>query len=296
MKRIGIYGAWGFLGSHVVEALRAGDDLVLAHDDRSSCWIDGDGDPRFCDPALDVDYDSLFGSDVLINLALPHPPPADLAEYRRAYSGYVSGFLDLVFDGVASRTLKRVVVAAGYEALSVGGRSRAGSAHLVRALREALRYVHRPPRIDVEFVYLPELFGPRQLPANGRVAAMANGAAMTYLEPFCDLLPVDVAAAFVANRALEEVHRKSVDVVVRGTPVTANDLLAAVSRTRYAKFGDVFAENLGDYDASVYLEGDVLGERAFPGIYHSKPTFDLVTYLESTLAWYEAEGEKERNE
>jgi nucleoside-diphosphate-sugar epimerase len=280
--KIGVLGGYGFLGSHLVDELVEAGEEVLVLDDRTSCWMNAELDePAFRNEgARPAELRELVDCEVLVNLALRHPLERELATYRMGFDGYVSGFADLVFSGVRARTLRRVVVAGTLEALEPLARSPA--AHLVRAAREVLGYLHRPPRFDVEFVHLPELYGPRQLPEAGWVAALLNEAVLTHEERYVNLAYVLDAARLLRERALERHHRAGVDLAVGAPAVVADDVLAALGALDDALGPELRAE------LERRAVGLSRGVASFPGgVYLSLGPTPLEKGLIETIRFYE---------
>lgn len=228
--RIGVLGGYGFVGSHVVDRLVGAGHEVHVYDECSSCWLAADGESaRFANPdALELLTETgvvEVGCEVVVDARLRHPLGREIVLYREALDRARSG-VDLAISGARRRTLRRFVVVSSLEVLS--GRGPLG-AHL-RAYREALAYLHRPPVLDVEFVHLPELYGPRQLPEAGDVAAAICGGDVGASPTFGHLGYVEDAAAVLAERATRAEHRASTEFFV-SAPVADSELLYKVLKT-----------------------------------------------------------------
>lgn len=222
--KIGILGGCGFLGSHVVDLLVERGHEVLVFDDLSSAWIDEDL-PRFANRGacyVDRLNQEFVDAEVVVDLALRHPLDRELTLYRLCLERVFAGAW-FVLDGAIARTLKRYVVVSSLEIYAV---VKTILGHHLRAYSAALAYLHRPPHLDVEFVHLPELYGPRQLPDVGFVAAALNGAGTRYDSgpSFAHLGFVRDAAAVVVDRALRTGHRRPMNWNV-GAPCVNADLL-----------------------------------------------------------------------
>lgn len=282
---IGVIGGYGFIGSHLVDELVERGEEVLVFDDLSSCWLDVEFDlePLFANPAAGRadDLEELACCEVLVNLALPYPLDRDLEVFRKAVGGYVAGFAQFVVDATKGRILRRVVVAGALEALDQGSGS--VLATVVRAGRAVLRYLHRPPNLDVEFVHLPELYGPRQLPEAGWVAALLNDATMTTQERFGNLGFVRDAARVLADRVTNRKHRASIDVSFEAPTVSKDRVLQALRTS-----GSVTADVLRHLEAvaeriEVSTKGwHYPGERIAP-----KKATSLESGLAETVRFYE---------
>lgn len=226
--RVAVLGGCGFLGSHVVDALVERGNEVIVVDDLSSVWLDEDGvRGRF--ERDDVLYlkrpnREFVESEVVVDAALRHPLERELTIYRLCLDRMQSG-TRFVLDGAIMRKLKRFVVVSSIE---VYADSRTMLAFHLRAYAESLAYLHRPPHLDVEFVHLPELYGPRQLPEVGFVAAALNGAGLRYdaRPSFAHLGFVRDAASVVVDRTLRTGHRKPMHWSV-GAPCINAELLVA---------------------------------------------------------------------
>jgi nucleoside-diphosphate-sugar epimerase len=234
--RVGVLGGCGFVGSHVVDVLVELGHEVDVYDDRSSCWLAADGkSPRFLgiDPRDELVAESGVidcGCEVLVDARLRHPLGRELVLYRESLDRLRSG-LDLVVDGALARTLRRFVVVSSLEVFA--DRPTMLGRHL-RAYREALAYLHRPPHLDVEFVHLPELYGPRQLPEAGDVAAAICGSVTSDAPAFGNLGYVKDAARLVAGRAVAGTHRRSTDFVA-SAPLANGELLYKVLKAEGAE-------------------------------------------------------------
>jgi len=233
--RVLVSGGCGFLGSHVVEELVSAGAEVHVLDDGSSCWLSEFGSsgeeqpPRFTVPG--ARYHASIGRtpdvDVVCHLALAYPLERDPVAFARAFRSFVSLGFDLFERSRSARTLRRFMVGA---CLGGGPRPRAPLAAVVGSLESALTYWNRPPQLDVEFVRLPELFGPRQVPENGTVGRLLTGAIPPEgFRPgnvFHHVAFVRDAAKLLVERCLVTRHRHQTDFIVGGHVAGPNRLAA----------------------------------------------------------------------
>jgi nucleoside-diphosphate-sugar epimerase len=263
--RVAVLGGAGFLGSHFVDELleRGHDPFVV--DDLSGCWTEDweeDDDVgvrakflgRLRDEGLEVyepgfiSHADLLGCEAVVDLALRHPLERELPLYRQALQRAWTGS-KLVFDLLPSRKLRRFVVAGALEArdATVG----TPLARHLRAYEEALGYLHRPPHFDVEFVHLPELYGPRQLPETGWVAALLNDATMTSHETYANLAYVGDAAVLLVDRVERTtMHRQATSLVVKAPAVSPDDVLAALAALGFNGLVELLEARVGAFGAT----------------------------------------------
>lgn len=281
--RIGVLGGLGFVGSHVVDFLVDDGYEVLVVDDSSSCWLDLEGDGRFENPGATYVGSLPFAKcdevDVVVDAALRHPISPEMAMYRLALDR-VDRAARLIMDGALARTLRRYVVVSSIDVFA--DRPRILGRHL-RAFVEALAYLHRPPHLDVEFVHLPELYGPRQLPEAGPLAAALNGATTWDSPTFSHLGFVRDAAAVVVDRALYKGHRKSTEWKVKASVVDSDVLERSLRR-------------IGRPDIIELVENFESTRIVCPGpVDHVLAETPIADGLRQTVEFYEKMGWEERS-
>lgn len=245
---VGVLGGAGFLGSHLVDELIERGHEVCVVDDLSSCWtedVDDDGSfairakflGRYYEEGGEVHVPSrltvndLLPCEVIVDLALRHPLERELSLYRRALFRAWRG-TEFVIDLLVRRKIQKVIVVGALEALDKDAKTPLAK-HL-RSYEEGLGYLHRPPHFDVEFVHLPELYGPRQIPETGWVAALLTDATMSTTEHFCNLGYVIDAAILLADRVEEKRSRMTTSLVVGAPAVSPDDVLAALTSMNLA--------------------------------------------------------------
>lgn len=232
--KIGVIGGCGFIGSHLVDELVEANHDVVVVDDGSSSWLDADESmkPRFANPAarycdledLPKFAESELGSaEVIVDASLRHPLERELVLYKECLDR-VRLAAEICIDGVLRRTLKRFVVVSSLEILA--DRPTMLGRHL-RAFSESLEYIHRPPHFDVEFVHLPDLYGPRQLPQTGDIAIAICGGAATERPTFGNLGYIGDAARLLADRVLGKLHRSNTNLIV-SAPMVDSEILYKV--------------------------------------------------------------------
>lgn len=219
-KTVIVIGGAGFLGSHVVDRLRSLERRVLIVDDLSSCWLEEDGEtPRFVPPGVRVIRRAWSGIDeveAVVHCGCRHPIERERALVRKSWSEFVVEFVGELYASMDFRQCRRFVVASTLDVYRAEGR-RTALGGLVGALRQHLRYWHRPPAMGIHFVHLPELVGPRQLP---EVTPVLDGRLEAFSPPFSMVGCVREAAGVLVDVALGKA-RKALDVPVFAPTVDA---------------------------------------------------------------------------
>lgn len=235
--RVLVQGGAGFLGSWVVDELVARGHDVVVYDNLSSCWLDEEADPAEAKPkfanakatyskSLTCYDDGVYDALVVLSSIFPVERDRDVV-WTNAKS-----FVDLTTFGISRlslrRNFRRVVVGSSASVRSKRS-DRIPFACQALALRQLLVYWHRPPRMAIEFLQLPDLYGPRQLPELSPIVRVLSGQNVsTWDNPFGYAAPVEVAAAEIADRV--EVTRLNADIDRRyAAPVVAPHTFARFS-------------------------------------------------------------------
>ena len=218
--RVIVTGGRGFLGREVVtELLRRGHEPFVV-DDQSTC--DLENVPEWLsrvEERGDFHYGSVvtaprIRADAIVHLACRYTVEGDYATWLHAWRGYVADFLHM-FQNQISYGLKRVIVGSTLEIYAPERQGTFGS--IASSLRQAIRHWHRPPRICVEFVHMPELLGAMRIAPSALWTVPGTSPLEQPRAPtFTDVAMVEDVARVVVDR-LEASPRRAMDWVVTGT-------------------------------------------------------------------------------
>lgn len=209
-----VLGGCGFVGSHVVDRLVGSCEKVYVVDDLSTCVLDQEGAPVYLNAVAELVEDVPPQTEVILNLACRYPLEREVSVWFCAYNGFVVRGVNLVRQLAVYRNLKKYVIGSTLDVYHPQGKH-SGFASLASSFRQAVRYWHRPPILDVEVVHMPDVYGPRS--AVGCPFLPQFGPSASLDKPYFKRLAyVGDVADMLADRCTDLKHRLHVDYVAEG--------------------------------------------------------------------------------